>query len=181
MCPLPATPVKWCIWDPEFLKLHSPTLTTNHEGLNLSRARIYWLLTWSGQPIDECPWSRWSGRVAKKCRPNTGWNAWPWRSRYDKHTDALVGFANLGNINQHLQQFAQSLQGDNITEPLAKFTLVLMIQRQFTYLQFQFPRVTLAGHHSLTCSGRLFTNLRGIHVKSLQYSSYGTWILKWFI
>ena len=66
---------------------------------------------------------------------------------YDKHTDALVGFANLGNINQHLQQFAQSLQGDNITEPLAKFTLVLMIQGQFTYLQFQFPRVTLAGHH----------------------------------
>lgn len=52
---------------------------------------------------------------------------------YDKHTDALVGFANLGNINQHLQQFAQSLQGDNITEPLAKFTLVLMIQEQFTY------------------------------------------------
>ena len=28
---------------------------------------------------------------------------------YDKQTGALVGFANLGNINQHLQQDEQSL------------------------------------------------------------------------
>ena len=46
---------------------------------------------------------------------------------YDKHTGALVGFANLGNINQHLKQFEQSLQGDNIAEPLAKSMLVLMV------------------------------------------------------
>ena len=29
---------------------------------------------------------------------------------YDKHTGALIRFANLGNINHHLQQFEQSLQ-----------------------------------------------------------------------
>ena len=68
---------------------------------------------------------------------------------YDKHTGALVGFANLGNINQHLKQFEQSLQGDNITEPLAKSMLVLMVRGLSTNLQFpyaQFPCVTLAGH-----------------------------------
>ena len=46
---------------------------------------------------------------------------------YDKHTGALIGFANLGNINHHLQQFKQFCKSDNITEPLAKSMLVLMV------------------------------------------------------
>ena len=29
---------------------------------------------------------------------------------YDKHTGVLIGFANLGDINHHLQQFDESLQ-----------------------------------------------------------------------
>lgn len=67
-----------------------------------------------------------------------------------EHTGALIGFANLGDINHHLQQFEQSLQGDNIAEQLAKSMLVLMVRGLFTKLQFpyaQFPCVTLVGHH----------------------------------
>lgn len=34
---------------------------------------------------------------------------------YNKHTGALVGFANLGDITDHLEQFEQSLQGVDST------------------------------------------------------------------
>ena len=38
---------------------------------------------------------------------------------FNKHTGALVGFTNLGEMNKHLQKFKQSL-GGNTQEPLAK-------------------------------------------------------------
>ena len=69
---------------------------------------------------------------------------------YEKHTGALVGFANLGNINQHLKQFEQSLQGDNITEPLAKSMLVLMVRGLFTNLQFLYAQFPCACYPSRT-------------------------------
>lgn len=41
---------------------------------------------------------------------------------YNKHTGALVGFANLGETNNHVPQFERSLESDSsdALEPLAK-------------------------------------------------------------
>jgi len=63
---------------------------------------------------------------------------------------ALIGFANLGDIDAHLYRFEQSLEsGAFLTkEPLAKTMLVVMVRGLFSGLQFpyaQFPCATLWG------------------------------------
>ena len=71
---------------------------------------------------------------------------------FDKHTGAMVGFVNLGDINQHLRQFEQSLQltpSDVANlDTLAKSMLVIMVRGLFSRLNYpyaQFPCVNLSG------------------------------------
>ncbi len=72
---------------------------------------------------------------------------------YNKHTGALVGFANLGEITSHLQEFERSLETTETTKtqacpPLAKSMLVIMVRGLFTKLQLpyaQFTCVNLTG------------------------------------
>lgn len=78
---------------------------------------------------------------------------------YDKQTGELVGFTNLGAINQHLIEFEESVtsQSDSDTAtqpsvgsqpPLAKSMLVMMVRGLLTNLQFpyaQFPCSNLTG------------------------------------
>ncbi len=78
---------------------------------------------------------------------------------YDKHTGQLIGFVNLGSINNHLAQFEQSLSQDDAesntpvlaesnTPVLAKSMVVLMVRGLFTTLKFpfaQFPCSSLTG------------------------------------
>ena len=68
---------------------------------------------------------------------------------YDKHSGALIGFANLGEINTHLLHFEHSLsQGDSASQPLAKTMLTFMVRGLFTSLRFpyaQFPCTKLTG------------------------------------
>ena len=68
---------------------------------------------------------------------------------YDKHTGALLGFTNLGDINCHLDQFERSLETNTISEcSMAKTMLVIMVRGLFTKLQYpyaQFPSVKLSG------------------------------------
>ena len=48
---------------------------------------------------------------------------------YVKHTGALLGFTNLGDINSHLDRFEQSLQANTISESaLTKTMLVIMVR-----------------------------------------------------
>ena len=67
---------------------------------------------------------------------------------FDKHT---VGIVNLGDINQHLRQFEQSLQSPtDVTtlDTLAKSMLVIMVRGLFSRLNYpyaQFPCVNLSG------------------------------------
>ena len=68
---------------------------------------------------------------------------------YDKHTGALLGFCNLGDINTHLTAFEQSLSTDRTDESLATTMLVIMVRGLFTKLQYpyaQFPARNLTGH-----------------------------------
>jgi len=69
---------------------------------------------------------------------------------FNKHTGALVGFTNLGEMNEHLQKFEQSLEANdgNTQEPLAKSVLVMMVRGLFSQLQFpyaQFPCEAVSG------------------------------------
>lgn len=68
---------------------------------------------------------------------------------FDKHTGTMIGFANLGEINDHLIQFERSLQDDTPMRPqLAKTIMVFMVRGLFSSLQFpyaQFPCAELSG------------------------------------
>ena len=56
---------------------------------------------------------------------------------YDKRTGELIGFVNLGDINDHLQHFEQTLSSDISDQPnLASSMLVFMVKGIFTRLEF---------------------------------------------
>ena len=61
---------------------------------------------------------------------------------YNKHSGELIGFTNLGDINDHLDAHEKALSGDEKPTSLAKFVLMFMVRGLFTKLQFayvQFP------------------------------------------
>ena len=68
---------------------------------------------------------------------------------FDKHTGSMIGFANLGDVNEHLLQFEASLLEDKPAPPqLAKTMIVFMVRGLFSKLQFpyaQFPCAKLSG------------------------------------
>eukprot|EP00731_Ephydatia_muelleri_P000027 Em0001g27a len=70
---------------------------------------------------------------------------------YDKHSHNIIGFANLGDINEHLTEFELSLTSEQPTntQKLAKTIVVFMVRGLFNKLQFpyvQFPCHSLSGH-----------------------------------
>ena len=66
---------------------------------------------------------------------------------FDRHSGELIGYANLGDINNHLIVFEQSIN-DEVKQRFAKTMLVFMVRGMFSKLQFayvQFPAVDLTG------------------------------------
>jgi hypothetical protein len=66
---------------------------------------------------------------------------------FDKHSGKMIGFANLGDINNHLIDFEQSISYHN-SPKFAKTMLVFMVRGLFSKLQFayvQFPASDLSG------------------------------------
>lgn len=65
---------------------------------------------------------------------------------FDKHSGEMIGFANLGKINEYLTAFERGIQS---TSPqLAKTMMVFMVRGLFSSLQFayaQFPCAELSG------------------------------------
>lgn len=60
---------------------------------------------------------------------------------YDKHSGELIGFSNLGGINEHLAQYEQSLSEDRTEEPnVAKTMAVFMVRGLFNSLQFPYAQ-----------------------------------------
>ena len=90
---------------------------------------------------------------------------------FDKHTGTMIGFANLGEINDHLIQFERSLQDDTPMRPqLAKTIMVFMVRGLFSSLQFpyaQFPCAELSGE-------LLYDPFLGSCAKSGELCSQGT-------
>ena len=69
---------------------------------------------------------------------------------YDKTSGELVGFVNLGNVNEHLIQLEQDLlQGKSASPALASSVFVFMMRGLFTNLKFPyatFPCQSTCGH-----------------------------------
>ena len=70
---------------------------------------------------------------------------------FDKHTGEMIGFCNLGDVNEHLLQFERSLSESDDTsasENSPKTMMVFMVRGLFSKLQFpyaQFPCADLSG------------------------------------
>lgn len=69
---------------------------------------------------------------------------------YDKYTGSVIGFANLGDISNHLLAFEQSVKGNcDAMNSVAKTMMVFMIRGLFTTLRFpyaQFPCAKVSGN-----------------------------------
>ena len=71
---------------------------------------------------------------------------------FDKHSGALIGFADLGNVNNLLAEYEQQHESSNDSfcqRPIAKCMVVFMIRGLFSSLQYvyaQFPAVSTKGH-----------------------------------
>lgn len=68
---------------------------------------------------------------------------------FDKHTGKLIGYTNLGDINNHLIDYEQSLTSASPAAPkFAKTMLVFMVRGLFNSMQFayaQLPAASLSG------------------------------------
>ncbi len=66
---------------------------------------------------------------------------------FNKHSGELIGFSNLGDINNHLEVYLRSLDTDiEQSPPLARSVMVFMVRGLFTKMQFayaQFPCCSL--------------------------------------
>ncbi len=62
---------------------------------------------------------------------------------------AILGFTDLGDLNNHLLAYEKTLEGDE-KEEVAKSMMVIMVRGLFTKLQFayaQFPCASVCGYH----------------------------------
>ena len=61
---------------------------------------------------------------------------------YDKHTGRMIGFVDLGDINNHLLEFERSLETDSTAKStaLASSVMVIMVKGLFTPLPFPYSR-----------------------------------------
>ena len=69
---------------------------------------------------------------------------------YDKHTGRMIGFVDLGDINNHLLEIERSLETDSTAKSttLASSVMVIMVKGLFTPLRFpysHFPCTSITG------------------------------------
>ena len=64
---------------------------------------------------------------------------------YDKHDGTLIGFTNLGEINNHLMKFEKSLTGESQSMPtIAGSMLVMMVRGLLSKLNFPYAQFACA-------------------------------------
>ena len=90
---------------------------------------------------------------------------------YEKHGGRLVGFVNLGDINNHLLQFEQSLNDEEEDHPvLAKSMICFMVKGLFSKLRFpytQFPCTSITGEQIFTTFWQAVFRLERMGLKVL--------------
>ena len=91
---------------------------------------------------------------------------------FDKHSGRLIGFTDLGEINNHLIYFEQSISNVDYTPKLAKTMMVFMVRGLLCKLQFpyvQFPAADLSGDQLYEAVGRI--EKLGLKVPIIFYKS----------
>ena len=63
---------------------------------------------------------------------------------FDKHSGRLIGFSDLGHINNHISKLERAQTNSQKVEPLAKSLLVLMVRGLFTDFQFPYAQFSCA-------------------------------------
>lgn len=67
---------------------------------------------------------------------------------YDKHSGHVIGFADLGDLNNHMMEFKRVLSGEDQSASLATSMLFIMVKGILSSLEFayaQFPCSKLTG------------------------------------
>ena len=95
---------------------------------------------------------------------------------YNKHTGELVGFVDLGDVNNHLLAFEREVKGDKkLLHSLAKTMMVFMVRGIFTPLRFpyaQFPCEKLTGGLLFHPFWKAVYRLERMTFKVTSYCSY---------
>ena len=92
---------------------------------------------------------------------------------FDKHTGALVGYSDLGEINNILSDYEKQLSASHSTQrPMAKLMLVFMVRGLFTSLKFpyvQFPAASTKGGDIFPLVRQAIKHLTrlGLHVMTI--------------
>jgi len=80
---------------------------------------------------------------------------------YKKHSGSLIGFTNLGNVNNHLLSFKWEVDHMNLDGmPLVKLMMTFMAEGLFTSLQFPYAQFSVQIFQGSCCSipsGKQFT------------------------
>ena len=63
---------------------------------------------------------------------------------YDKHSGSLIGFANMGDINNHLINFERSLTDEPGELSIASSVLVIMVRGLLSKLNFPYAQFAVA-------------------------------------
>ncbi len=90
---------------------------------------------------------------------------------YNKHTDALIGYTDLGEVNNHLLGFERSV--DSSSPAPAKSMLTFMVKGLFTNLQFpyvQFATTKLTGDSFFHLFWEVVKRVERIRLNVLNYT-----------
>ena len=72
---------------------------------------------------------------------------------FDRYTGKIIGFANMGDINNHLAKLEASLVSGDTSPPLAKTMVVIMIRGIFSKLQYPYAHSHVV--HSLVTNSMI--------------------------
>lgn len=95
---------------------------------------------------------------------------------YDKHEGLLIGFVNLGKVNNDLLELEAALSQENSKRPLASTMLVLMVRGLFQKLNYpyaQFACANLSGEQLFDPVWQAVSRLERIGFSVLALTSDG--------
>ena len=98
---------------------------------------------------------------------------------FDKHSGALIGFEDLGDVNNLLAEYEQQHESsdDSFSQrPIAKCMLVFMIRGLFSNLKFvyaQFPATSTKGHQLFVLLWKAIGRLSRLGIEVLAVTSDG--------
>lgn len=99
---------------------------------------------------------------------------------FDKHTGRMIGFANLGEVNQHLVQFEKALLEDTQPCPqLVKTMMVFMVQGLFNSLQFPYVQLPCGDLTGELLYDPFWKAVRRVENCGLKVTSYHVFV--WFL